>query len=53
MNSKCKLCGDREEIINRIISEWSKLAQKEYKTRNDWVQKGDPLGIVNEIEIWS
>ena len=38
-NSKCRLCGDRDEIINHIISECSKLAQKEYKTRYDWVGK--------------
>ena len=29
-NSKCRLCGDRDETINNIISECSKLAQKEY-----------------------
>ena len=29
-NSKCRLCGDRDETINRIISECSKLAQREY-----------------------
>ena len=34
-NSKCRLCGDTDETIN----ECSKLAQKEYKTRNDWVGK--------------
>ena len=28
-NSKCRLCGDRDETINHIISEFSKLAQKE------------------------
>ena len=33
-NSKCRLCGDRDETINHI-SECSKLAQKEYKTRHD------------------
>ena len=38
-NSKCKLCGDRDETINHIISECSKLAQKEYKARHDWVGK--------------
>ena len=37
-NSKCRLCGDRDETINHIISECSKLAQ-EYKTRHDWVGK--------------
>ena len=38
-NSKCRLYGDRDETINHIISECSKLVQKEYKTRNDWVGK--------------
>ena len=38
-NSKCRLCRDRDETINHIISECSKLAQKEYKTRHDWVGK--------------
>ena len=36
-NSKCRLCGDRDETINHIISECSKLAQMEYMTRHDWV----------------
>ena len=38
-NSKCSLCADRDETINHIISECSKFAQKEYKTRHDWVGK--------------
>ena len=38
-NSKCKLCDERDETINYIISECSKLAQKGYKTRYDWVGK--------------
>ena len=33
-NSRCSLYGEREETINHI-SECSKLAQKEYKTRHD------------------
>ena len=37
-NSKCRLCGDRNETINHI-GECRKLAQKEYKTRHDWVGK--------------
>ena len=32
-NSKCRLSGDRDETINHIIRNCSKLAQKEYKTR--------------------
>ena len=38
-NSKCRLCSDRDETTNHIISECSKLAHKEYKTRYDWVGK--------------
>ena len=38
-NSKCRLCADRDEMINHIICECSKLAQKAYKTRQDWVSK--------------
>ena len=38
-NSECRLCGDRDETINHIISEFSKLAQREYKARHDWVGK--------------
>ena len=38
-NSKCRLCGDRDETINHIISECSKLAQKEYKARHGWLGK--------------
>ena len=37
-NSKCRLCGDRDETINHIISERGKFAQ-EYKTRHSWVGK--------------
>ena len=38
-NSKCRLCSDRDETTNHIISEFFKLAQNEYKTRHDWVGK--------------
>ena len=38
-NGKCRLCGDRDETINHLISECSKLAQTEYETRHDWVGK--------------
>ena len=34
-NSKCRLCSDRDETINHILSECSKLAQKKYKARHD------------------
>ena len=38
-NSKCKLCGEKDKTINYIKSEGSKLAQKKYKTRQEWVEK--------------
>ena len=38
-NSKCGLCGDRNETTNHIISECRILAQKEYNARHDWVGK--------------
>ena len=38
-NSKCRLCSDRDETINHIISECSKLVQREYKSRHNWVGK--------------
>ena len=38
-NNKCRLWRDRDEIINHITSEGSKLAQKEYKTRTNLMGK--------------
>ena len=38
-NRKCRLYGDRDETINHIISECSKLAQKGSKARHDWIGK--------------
>ena len=50
-NSKCRLCGDRDETINHIISECSKLAQKEYKARHDWVGKVIHWEICKKFKI--
>ena len=33
------MCGNRDETVNHIISECSKLAQREYTTRHDSVGK--------------
>ena len=38
-DSKCRMCGQSDETVNHIISECSKMAQKEYKRRHDWVGK--------------
>ena len=50
-NSKCRLCGDRDETINHIISECSKLAQKEYETRHDRVGKVIPWEICKKFKF--
>ena len=39
INGKCRFRGHRDETVNLIISECSKLSQKEYKTTHDWVGK--------------
>ena len=31
------LCGDNDETNNNVINEYSKLAQREYKTIHEWV----------------
>ena len=36
---KCKLCDDKDDTVNPIISKYSKLAQKDYKRKHDWVEK--------------
>ena len=38
-NNKCKIFIDIDETINDMISESSKLAQKEYKSKYDWFGK--------------
>ena len=36
-NRICRLCGDRDETTDHIISECNKLAQKQFKNRNEWM----------------
>ena len=50
-NSKCRRCGDRDETINHIISECSKLAQKEYKARHNWVGKVIQWGMCKTFQF--
>ena len=38
-NSKSRFCGGRDETINLIINKLCKLAQKDYKTQHDFVEK--------------
>ena len=50
-NRKCRLCGDRDETINQIISECSKIAQKEYKSRHDRMGKGIHWDMCKEFKF--
>ena len=38
-NCKYRLYGDGDETVNHIQSEWSKLVEKEYNIRHEWVGK--------------
>ena len=38
-NSKSRLCSDREETVTHIKSDCSKLTQKKYRSKLDWVGK--------------
>ena len=44
-NSSCKLYDDKDETINHILSECSKLAQKKYKSWRDRVKIVQASGI--------
>ena len=50
-NNNCTLYGEWDETVNDINNECSKLMQKKYKAWQD--RKGDLLGIVQKIKIWS
>ena len=50
-NSKCRFCGHRDKTINHIISECNKLAQKEYKTRYNWVGKVINWEICKKLKV--
>ena len=50
MIRKFRLCGERALSVNRIISECNKLAQKEYKTKCDWVGKVIPWKFDHSIK---
>ena len=50
-DSKCRLCGDRDETINPIISECSKFVQKEFKTRHNRVGKMTHLKMCKKFRF--
>ena len=52
-NSNCRFTRDRDEIVNPIISECSKLARKKVQDEVQLGEKVKPPGIVQEVQIWS
>ena len=38
-NSICRQCSDRDKMIIHIMSKCSKIVQREFKTRAEWVGK--------------
>ena len=50
-NNKCRLCGNRDEMMNYQISESSELAQKEYKTGYDWLGKKIHWELCKKIKL--
>ena len=51
-NRKCMFCDDKYKMIIQVISESCKLTQKQYKSKDDKVEKDNSLGNVPETEIW-
>ena len=50
-NSKCRLYGDWDKTTNHKINGCSKLVQKEYKTRYDWVAKVIHLELCKKFKF--
>ena len=50
-NSKCCLFGERDETVNYIIREWSKLTRKEYKSKHDCVGKVIHWELYKQLKI--
>ena len=46
--SKCRMCGRADDTINHLLNEFSKMTQKEYKRRHDWMGEKNTLGCVQE-----
>ena len=43
--------SDRDETVNHVISEYTKLAQEEYKTGHGWVGKVIHLEFYKKLKF--
>ena len=50
-NSKCRLCGEKDKMVNHIIIKCSRLAQKDYKSKHKWVGKGIHLELCKRLKF--
>ena len=48
-SAKCRMCKEKDETVTHLVSECSKLAQKEYKRRHDKVATAVQLSILKTI----
>lgn len=49
--SKCRMCGKADETVNHLLSECSKMAQREYKRRHDWLGKRVHWEICHRLQF--
>ena len=47
----CRLCGEKGETINHIVSECKMLAQREYKRRHDNIARNIHWELCGELDI--
>ena len=49
--SKCRMFGQSDESASHILSEFCKVAQKEYERRHDWVGKRVHWEVSNSADL--
>ena len=50
-SSKCRFYSDGEETVNRILREYSRLAQAECRNRHDWVGKVSHMKLCKTLNF--
>ena len=51
-NNKCRFCGERDELVNHIVSKCNKVAQKKLKTWYDCVGKEIHLELCKRMKFY-
>jgi hypothetical protein len=50
-NSKCRLCNEKEETVDHLVSSCSKIAQTDYKDRLDQVARMIHWNLCNNYNL--